>query len=165
MNCLETRKSFPSFWQNALDGSQRLEFLDHLAGCANCDHAFRLFALTAPVLYGDYGARSRLQPQSAVTPRISSQFSARYAMNRWWAAGLALSMGAAAAIALYLAQPPQVTLADAFQDAVVDSDPNIQRASFSASDNPFGFQDTDSPMAPDLNQLSSNQRSQDDFGR
>lgn len=165
MNCLQTRKNFPAFWQNTIAPSQRLDFLDHLARCPACDRSFRLFALTAPVLYGDYLPRWRDRMQSLVEATPPSQFSTRYRMNRWWAAGLAATMGAAAALALYLVQPPRVTLEDAFQDVITDSDPNLQRASFNAPDNLFGFQDSDSATAPDFDQQQPvTQGSQDDFG-
>src|SRR5208337_53767 len=53
MNCLETRQQFGGFWRKSLGPDDRRAFLAHLAGCRACDHAFRIFVLTAPLLYGD----------------------------------------------------------------------------------------------------------------
>src|SRR5262249_31874107 len=51
MNCFEARNDFVGFWQKALSSDRRAEMLAHLQQCAGCDHSFRSFALTAPVLY------------------------------------------------------------------------------------------------------------------
>jgi anti-sigma factor RsiW len=53
MNCFEARQEFPALWRKTLSAERRSELLAHLKGCEKCDHAFRVFALTAPVLYGD----------------------------------------------------------------------------------------------------------------
>ncbi|HUA32746.1 MAG TPA: hypothetical protein VMA09_04030 [Candidatus Binataceae bacterium] len=51
MNCFETRQEFPALWRKTATEERRAELLAHLKSCAKCDHAFRVFALTAPVLY------------------------------------------------------------------------------------------------------------------
>ena len=40
-------------WRKTLTAERRGELLAHLKGCEKCDHAFRIFALTAPVLHGE----------------------------------------------------------------------------------------------------------------
>lgn len=53
MNCFEARQEFPALWRKTLTAERRGELLVHLKECEKCDHAFRVFALTAPVLHGD----------------------------------------------------------------------------------------------------------------
>jgi hypothetical protein len=53
MSCIETRNEFAALWRKTATGERRTELLAHLAGCAKCDRAFRVFALTAPVLHSD----------------------------------------------------------------------------------------------------------------
>jgi hypothetical protein len=52
MNCFEARKEFASFWRRTLPTAERAAFIAHLRGCARCDRAFRVFALSAPVIHG-----------------------------------------------------------------------------------------------------------------
>jgi hypothetical protein len=52
MNCFEARQEFSALWRKTLASERRAELLAHLKGCEKCDHAFRVFALTAPVLHG-----------------------------------------------------------------------------------------------------------------
>ncbi len=165
MNCLEARKAFVSFWHMTLDLSQRADFVNHLAGCMACNHSFRVFALTAPVLHSEYAPRPRqLLEQTGIKGNRPAQLLSRYGANRWWATGLAATMGAAAALALYISQPPRVTLEDAFQDGMVESNPDVQLATFDPSDSLFGPDDSGSGMAGGFNQTQSSQGSQDDFG-
>src|SRR5258705_3561054 len=51
MNCFESRQEFSAIWRNRATPERRAETLAHLKSCAKCDHAFRVFALTAPVLH------------------------------------------------------------------------------------------------------------------
>jgi len=53
MNCFESRQEFSAIWRNRATPERRAEILAHLKGCAKCDHAFRIFALTAPVLHSE----------------------------------------------------------------------------------------------------------------
>ena len=53
MNCFEARQDFRSFWRKELAPERRGAFLAHLAECAKCDGAFRIFALTAPVFHSE----------------------------------------------------------------------------------------------------------------
>ena len=51
MNCFEARQEFPALWRKTVNPERRVELYAHLKGCAKCDHAFRVFALSAPVLH------------------------------------------------------------------------------------------------------------------
>jgi len=53
MNCFEARQDFRAFWRKELAPERRAAFNAHLGECAKCDGAFRIFALTAPVLHGE----------------------------------------------------------------------------------------------------------------
>lgn len=53
MNCFEARQEFPALWRRTRTPERRAELTAHLKRCEKCDHAFRVFALTAPVLYGE----------------------------------------------------------------------------------------------------------------
>ncbi len=59
MNCFEARKEFVAFWRRTLDVARRAEFSNHLERCERCDHSFRLFAISAPVIH------SARQPEAA----------------------------------------------------------------------------------------------------
>lgn len=56
-----TRKGFAAFWCRAMSPTERAVLVEHLKGCEQCDHSFRVFALSAPVLH------SESQPVSAAT--------------------------------------------------------------------------------------------------
>jgi anti-sigma factor RsiW len=51
INCFEARQEFPAFWRRELAAERRAALVNHLAGCAKCDRAFRNFALAAAVLH------------------------------------------------------------------------------------------------------------------
>jgi len=53
MNCFEARQEFSAIWRNRATPERRAEILAHLKSCAKCDHAFRIFALSAPVLHSE----------------------------------------------------------------------------------------------------------------
>ena len=103
MNCFESRQEFPALWRKTLTAERRVELLAHLKGCEKCDHAFRIFALTAPVLHGEmeqpaqpisrparreFSLADRPRRFASVTREVSRQ-------NRW------LPMAAAAAIFVF----------------------------------------------------------------
>jgi hypothetical protein len=103
MNCFEARQEFSALWRKTAIAERRGELLAHLKGCEKCDHAFRIFALTAPVLHGDME-----QQASRVSRPARREFSladrpSRFASatrevsrpNRW------LPMAAAAAIFVF----------------------------------------------------------------
>ena len=103
MNCFEARQEFSALWRKTATAERRSELLAHLKGCEKCDHAFRVFALTAPVLHGEMD-----QPAALVSRPARREFSLadrprRFAsisretprQNRW------LPMAAAAAIFVF----------------------------------------------------------------
>jgi hypothetical protein len=99
MNCFESRQEFSALWRNRATPERRAETLAHLKSCAKCDHAFRVFALTAPVLHSESEP-----PPRVVTParqafslgdrprRFVSVSRERERPRRW------IAMSAAAAI-------------------------------------------------------------------
>jgi len=108
MNCFEARQEFSALWRKTATAERRAELLAHLKGCRKCDHAFRVFALTAPVLYGEMepeAARvarpARREFSLADRPRrfasVSREASLSRQPTRW------LAMSAAAAIFVFAA--------------------------------------------------------------
>ena len=106
MNCFEARQEFSALWRKTAAAERRAELLAHLKGCGKCDHAFRIFALTAPVLHGKTepdAARvsrpARREFSLADRPRRFASVSREVALsrqaNRW------LAMSAAAAIFVF----------------------------------------------------------------
>jgi anti-sigma factor RsiW len=137
MNCFEARKEFPSFWRRMLTPEERTAFLAHLGRCARCDRAFRVFALTAPVLHGDSASRAPMgvgqasvathesSPYARREPAITSRRGAtvtgsavvpRASRTVWAAAALA----AAALFAIYVAA---ATPGQTLEDAITSEDP------------------------------------------
>ena len=102
MNCFEARQEFPAVWRKTATAERRADLLAHLKGCDKCDHAFRIFALTAPVLHGDMDQQaSRATPARrefslADRPRRFASVTREVSRpNRW------LPMAAAAAIFVF----------------------------------------------------------------
>ena len=106
MNCFEARQEFSALWRKTATAERRAELLAHLNGCGKCDHAFRVFALTAPVLYGDMERNpahvvraARREFSLADRPRrfasVSREASLSRQPTRW------LAMSAAAAIFVF----------------------------------------------------------------
>jgi len=103
MNCFEARQEFPALWRKTLTGERRADLIAHLKGCEKCDHAFRVFALTAPVLHGDME-----QPASRVSQPERREFSLADRPRRFASAPREvarpsewISMAAAAAIFVF----------------------------------------------------------------
>jgi hypothetical protein len=157
MNCFEAKNDFVAFWQKNLSHQRRAQLLAHLRTCATCDRSFRVFALTAPVLYSatepDSTADAK-RPRGLDTsefnlPGTSSgrpDWSLVRRLNRILAAFV---MAAAAAIALYFTAPSHVT----FEDAIAADNSNTEVASYPSTDSVFGqalmAQDTVSPESSD----------------
>src|ERR1700722_2311395 len=103
MNCFEARQEFPALWRKTVTAERRVDLLAHLKGCEKCDHAFRVFALTAPVLHGDMERQASLVPMPARREFSLADRPRRFASvtrevsraNRW------LPMAAAAAIFVF----------------------------------------------------------------
>jgi hypothetical protein len=131
MNCFEARKEFPSFWRRMMTPEERTAFLAHVGRCARCDRAFRVFALTAPVLHGESPSKESMgvaqssvatheswpyaRSELSVTSRRGATVTGSAAVPRasrtvWAAAALA----AAALLVVYIAAAtPGQTLEDA----------------------------------------------------
>lgn len=71
INCFEARQEFPAFWRRELVAERRAALVNHLAGCAKCDRAFRNFALGAAVLHsaGDPPRRAAAERPWGGDPR------------------------------------------------------------------------------------------------
>lgn len=155
MNCFEARRDFVAFWQKTLAKEHRGQLLMHLHGCAACDRFFRIFALTAPVLYSatePEWSSEATQPIGLDTggfDRLSAPSSAERQPNARTLNRLlpAVVMAAAAAIALYFAAPPHMT----FEDAIAADNSNTEVASYPSTDSLFGQElMTQGTTAPDL---------------
>jgi len=133
MNCFEVRKEFPSFWRRMMTPEERTAFLAHVGRCARCDRAFRVFALTAPVLHGDSASREPMPAQASVATHESSPYARREpsvtsrrgatvtpvvprASRTVWAAA---ALAAAALFVLYIAA---ATPGQTFEDAITGED-------------------------------------------
>jgi hypothetical protein len=106
MNCFEARQDFSALWRKTATAERRADLIAHLKGCEKCDHAFRVFALTAPVLHGateppnalpasrparrEFSLADRPRRFASVSRELSSSRP-----NRW------ISMAAAAAIFVF----------------------------------------------------------------
>ena len=122
MNCFESRQEFPALWRKRATVERRAEILAHLNSCAKCDHAFRVFALTAPVLHSEsephQAARVSAAPRREFSlgdrPRRFASISREAPTPQRW-----IAMSAAAAIfvfassaAFYSVDVPRQTLGD-----------------------------------------------------
>jgi len=105
-----------------MDDERRRRFLDHLKNCAGCDRAFRVFALTAPVLHSE--SRPAATPFNGVSRRSASGGSR---LRAWLAATAVATLAMAATVAIYLAVlPPTQTLDEALspQDSASELAPS-----------------------------------------
>jgi hypothetical protein len=139
MNCFEAKNDFIGLWQKTLVRDRRAEVLTHLALCSTCDHSFRVFALTAPVLYspsepdrrsaaplirtGESGFKLLVPAPVAHRPRVR-------ALNTVLPG---LVTAAAALIAFYFAGPAMT-----FEDAIAAENSNAELASYPPNDSVFG---------------------------
>ena len=118
MNCFQARRDFPDFWRQRLDPATTDELAGHLGVCGLCDQAYRLFALTAPVLHSDADAvEAMLAGERAPRRRRAHRESgsaADHAIERHGALWAALSMLVAASVVAYMSVAvPDDTLAAA----------------------------------------------------
>lgn len=108
MNCFEARQEFPAFWRNTLGEQACAALAEHLRTCARCDHAFRVFALTAPVLHSEsegplaHAHESRREFSLADRPRRFVPVPEEAEPRRWFAMCAAVTVVAAASFAAYL---------------------------------------------------------------
>jgi hypothetical protein len=148
MNCLEARKQFRRFWRQGLPPHEQSEFISHLDGCAGCDHSFRLFALTAPVLQAQFVEARVMSGRRADSADPAQSGAAKPSLERtrdervpWGVFGAAIGMALAAAVAVYFSLIQNVT----FEDAITDTR-GIARATYSPGENLLGV-DAIGPVA------------------
>jgi hypothetical protein len=103
MNCFEARQEFSALWRKTIAADRRTELVEHFKGCGKCDHAFRVFALTAPVLHGDVERQAprvsrpaRREFSLADRPRRFASVSREVSRPTRW-----IQMAAAAAIFVF----------------------------------------------------------------
>jgi hypothetical protein len=125
MNCFEARQEFSALWRKSATAERRAELLAHLKGCGKCDHAFRVFALTAPVLHGEVerdtarvSRPARREFSLADRPRRFASISREVALsrqpNRWLAMSAAAAIFVFASSAAYLStRTPNESLGEA----------------------------------------------------
>jgi hypothetical protein len=125
MNCFEARQEFSALWRKSATAERRPELLAHLKGCGKCDHAFRVFALTAPVLHGEVerdtarvSRPARREFSLADRPRRFASVSREVALsrqpNRWLAMSAAAAIFVFASSAAYLStRTPNESLGEA----------------------------------------------------
>ena len=143
MNCFESRQEFPALWRKTLSGERRAELLAHLKGCDKCDHAFRVFALTAPVLHGDVERHAipasrpaRREFSLADRPRRFASVSREVSRPNGW-----IPMAAAAAIFVFATSAAYLS-ARVPNQSIIDvlSSPESSMSSETATD----------PLAPEM---------------
>ena len=136
MNCFEARQEFSGLWRKTVAAGRRAGLIAHLKGCMKCDHAFRLFALTAPVLHSE---RAPPAPSAAIKAgpgfpmlerpdRFAPVSRTHGAMRQWLAMSAAAMVFVLASSAAYFSvKAPHETLADAFanSDSSVSSETAI----------------------------------------
>jgi hypothetical protein len=146
MTCFEARKEFPVFWRRAMPAASRSNLTAHLQDCAQCDRAFRAFALSASVLHSDLVVDAKPQaprpPISLVRPRRFTPGHAvpleRSGTWRPWkiAAAASLMVAVGGFSAWSAARWPTENFADTVAGESVEVDPVIY-SSDSATADPF----------------------------
>jgi hypothetical protein len=129
MNCFETRQEFAALWRKTVTAERRAELLAHLKDCSKCDHAFRVFALTAPVLHSDteHSGRAAVARARAASARrnavaVRSSFFPRQ-MLAMCAGVMVIFM---ASMAAYFSMTVPVA---SFSDEITNSEPALDTQS------------------------------------
>jgi hypothetical protein len=122
MNCFESRQEFSAIWRNRATAERRAEILAHLKSCAKCDHAFRIFALTAPVLHSEAEPPAAARASASVRQpfslgdrprRFASVSRETERPQRWIAMAAAAAIFVVASSAAFLsADTPRETLGE-----------------------------------------------------
>ncbi len=117
MNCFQARREFPDFWRQRLEPAPAAELAGHLGCCGLCNQAYRLFALTAPVLHCDADAiETMLAGERGTRPfaRRTRSAAAEHAIEQHGTVWAALSMLVAASVIAYMSVAvPSESLTDA----------------------------------------------------
>ncbi len=141
MNCFEARKEFGAFWRRTMPLAGRARLVEHLRTCARCDHAFRVFALSAPVVHSECRPEttsSLARPAlNFVRPRrfasARSETIARRAPRRPWQ--VAAAAMALLAIGGFSAWSSVQWPARNFADSVVGETPEVEPVDYSFDNN------------------------------
>ncbi|MGH7985978.1 MAG: hypothetical protein ACREQX_06800 [Candidatus Binataceae bacterium] len=115
MNCFEAQKEFARFWRRDLPFVDAQAFTAHLRQCARCDRAFRVFALSAPVLQSENEPWMSVENRSASRPaRLPREENRPRDGTRAFAAiGTVLALAAAVMLFVYTTEvPPYQMLAN-----------------------------------------------------
>ena len=117
MNCFQARREFPNFWRQQLEPATADELAGHLGCCGLCDRAYRLFALTAPVLHSDADAVEAMlagERGTRLPARRMRSSAAEHAIEQHGTVWAALSMLVAASVIAYMSVAvPSESLTDA----------------------------------------------------
>jgi len=120
VNCFQARREFPNFWRERLAEPVANQLAGHLECCGLCEQAYRLFALTAPVMHSDAEAvDAMLGGEDAVRrPRRMPSVQAGDAAEQRGMIWTALSMLVAASVIAYIAAAtPRESLIDALTNS------------------------------------------------
>jgi len=141
MNCFEARKEFVAYWRRTMPPAERSSLVAHLGGCARCERAFRVFALSAPALHSAAEPGARRISRPVIPPRavktrgpiaqVLSMRPARVYRRALLSGGVAAAM--AAIIAIYITIPSR----PAFEDAIADETPSLEIATYKPAEDIF----------------------------
>ncbi len=126
MNCFEARQEFEGFWRRTIAPERRAELAAHLESCAQCDHAFRLFALTAPVLHSAVEPESRRDAAPALRPANAARRAGAVIRieprRQWFAMCAAVTVFIAATLAAYLSVTAPV---ESLSESLTNPEPTV----------------------------------------
>jgi hypothetical protein len=168
MNCFDVRKRFAAYWRRAIPPAERALLVEHLATCAQCDHAFRVFALSAPVIHSQGRAEATNSlarpPLNLVRVRRfagarSESLERREPQRPWRVAAAAVALLMIGGISAWSSiQWPERNFADGVVADVLELEPvnysldNSATAFDAAAQEPAPFDS----IAPELPALSDN---------
>ncbi len=138
MNCFESRQAFVAYWQHTLPVEQRAAFNAHLQFCEQCDHSFRIFALSAPVLHSSSEPMVGTTRPRVTVPRRPSVEALRdrnshsFARRSRWVLGAAGAMAAAVFAVYVMAARP--SSADVLEQTITGDDPSVELTSFTTGE-------------------------------
>ena len=171
MNCFDARKEFPAFWRRTIPLAERARLVEHLKACARCDRAFRVFALSAPVIHSENRPEATASlartPLNLVRPRRfanarAESFARRVPQRPWQVAATAAALLMVGAFTAWSSiQWPVRNFADSVAADTSDVEPvdysfdNNATALDAAAQEPALFDPiTPSPSAPSDNGLA-----------
>lgn len=129
---------------------ERTAFLAHVGRCARCDHAFRVFALTAPVLHGNSASREPMgvaqasvathefSPSARREPAVTSRRGATVTPVAPRASRTVWAAAALAAAALFVVYVAVATPGQTLEDAITGEDPVSDLSTVTSESAVFG---------------------------